>query len=214
MRRFTSLALLIVGLLVLVGGGLARAQDATPGASPSAATGCDVQPRSTDALISLWYNASGTPIATPTSEAAPSPAVLSGAQPADAATAAAVTQTIQRFIACVNAGDFARETALMTDNLAASYGPEQGTTVDQVRAFLASTPEAIATEQAATLASTTPPVVLPDGRVSVEVTINDPTAQPAQQVALFILKQVDGSWLLDAFAAPPSSATPAATPGA
>lgn len=71
---------------------------------------CRVEPRSADDLIALWFE-DGTPIAesaTPAGAAAITEVSVPVGTPADAATMAAVTDTMREIFGCFAAGDVAR----------------------------------------------------------------------------------------------------------
>ena len=126
------------------------AQDATPGAGAMAfpitpdPEQCVVEPRSTDELLALWYTPEGSPVpaATPTWGAQTTSLTLTVGPPADEATRSEVADAVSEVFACFAAGDFARATALFTDDLVRSFGGEPGTTAEDARAFLEATPEA------------------------------------------------------------------------
>ena len=128
----------------------AAAQDATPEAgamafpiTPDPAT-CQVEPRSTDELLALWYTPEGSPVpaATPTWGAQTTSLTLTVGPPADEATAGEVVSAVSEIFGCFAAGDFPRATALFTDDLVRSFGGEPGTTAEDARAFLEATPVA------------------------------------------------------------------------
>jgi hypothetical protein len=126
------------------------AQDATPEAGAMAfpftpdPAACQVEPRSTDELLSLWYTPEGSPVpaATPTWGAQTTSLTLPVGPPADEATASEVVSTVSEVFGCFAAGDFPRATALFTEDLVRGFGGEPGTTAEEARAFLETTPEA------------------------------------------------------------------------
>ena len=209
-QRFAFLAVLIAAIAGLASGGIVHAQESTP----SAASACAAEPRSADELIAIWYGANGTPVAVPADEAKPDPSVLAAASVADADAAAAIRETTDGFLACGNAGDFARELSFVTDDLALTFGPGPGMAEADARAALAATPRAVPDDQAVTLVSIENPVVMPDGRIVARVTVNYPAGLPSSQTSLLFFKEVDGVWLVDGFydiaATPDTPATPLA----
>src|SRR3712207_6168231 len=124
------------------------AQDATPEAGAMAfpiapdPAACQVEPRSADELLALWYTPEGSPVpaATPTWGAQTTSLTLPVGPPADEATASEVANTVGEVFSCFAAGDFPRATALFSDDLVRSFGGEPGTTVEDARAFLEATP--------------------------------------------------------------------------
>jgi ketosteroid isomerase-like protein len=141
------------GLAVLLGVGLTAplmAQDATPEVGMLAfpitpdPTTCQVEPRSTDELLALWYTPEGSPVpaATPTWGAQTTSLTLPVGPPADEATANEVVTAVTVIFGCFAAGDFPRATALFTEDLVRSFGGEPGTTAEEARAFLEATPMA------------------------------------------------------------------------
>jgi ketosteroid isomerase-like protein len=137
-------------VLALVVSAPVAAQDATPAGgamtfpiTPDPAA-CQVEPRSTDELLALWYTPEGSPVpaATPTWGAQTTSLTLPVGAPADEATASEVISAVSEVFSCFAAGDFARATALFSDDLVRSFGGEPGTTVEDARAFLEATPAA------------------------------------------------------------------------
>jgi hypothetical protein len=206
LRRFAPFALALAALASLLAAAPTRAQEA----SPAAGAGCTIAPRSTESLLALWFGPGGTPAATPTAAPAPD---LAGAVPADAATATAIRQTVEGLIACVNAGDYGRYYAYLTDNVAAQFGPEPGAREADARTFL-TTPQPLPADKRQTVVAVEDVVVLADGRAAARVTVDDPTQNPARQTALVTFRQVGGQWLVDGFSPEPGTGTPVATPGA
>ena len=140
----------LVAFLAAVMAAPAVAQDATPQPgemvfpiTPDPAA-CQVEPRSTDELLALWYTPEGSPVpaATPTWGAQTTSLTLPVGPPADEATATEVVGTVSEVFGCFAAGDFPRATALFTEDLVRSFGGEPGTTVEEARAFLEAAPEA------------------------------------------------------------------------
>ena len=142
----TSLALVLIAGISPP----SAAQDATPAAgamgfpiTPDPA-GCQVEPRSADELLALWYTPEGSPVpaATPTWGAQTTSLTLTVGPPADEATASEVVRVVSEIFGCFAAGDFPRATALFTDDLVRGFGGEPGTTAEEARAFLEATPQA------------------------------------------------------------------------
>jgi hypothetical protein len=212
----TTLALATV--LATAGSGLA--QEATPdaGARPAAPTACTAEPRDIDAMLALWFDPAGAPVATPTRTAAVTDdSMLPQGTRVDAETEAAITETTENFIYCIEvAGQNARGFSFVTDNLLAQLGPDlsnpEQDSPDEVRAALeqqlAGTPIA-----GAVLSPRMPPLagprkarLLDDGRVGAIWSFSG-------NRVFFLYVHEGDRWLLDdwiAIVEPP--ATPAATP--
>jgi hypothetical protein len=145
------LAALSFTLALTVGVGTPiAAQEATPTASADAfpltpdPDACQVEPRSTDELLALWYTPEGSPVpaATPTWGAQTTSLTLPVGPPADEATMSEVVSAVNEIFNCFAAGDFARATSLFTEDLVRSFGGEPGTTAEDARAFLEAPPAA------------------------------------------------------------------------
>jgi hypothetical protein len=201
------LALLVVAIAALAMPLVARAQDATPVASPVAspfAPGpeeCTGDPITLDRLTQLV----GTPVAGVESEASPvaspTPFVMPEGEAADEATIAAITATIRGYLACLNAGDLARALALYSDQglrdlFAGAIA--NGATAEQILDSLG-TPQSLPEDQRNLLYGVDDVRVLPDGRVAALI-IGDNLAEPGPPgPALIYFSQVDGRWLIDGF---------------
>jgi hypothetical protein len=177
------------------------AQDATPaaGAMPFPITpdpaGCQVEPRSADELLALWYTPEGSPVpaATPTWGAQTTSLTLTVGPPADEGTAAEVTRTVSEVFNCFAAGDFPRATALFTEDLIRSFGGEPGTTAEDARAFLEATPIADPEGQPGeTIVAITDVMDLGDGRVGAFVV----TGSAEQLDTVYLILEREGDRLL------------------
>jgi hypothetical protein len=179
------------------------AQDATPAAGAAAfpieadPAACQVEPRSTDELLALWYTPEGSPVpaATPTWGAQTTSLTLTVGPPADEATRSEVVDAVSEVFGCFAAGDFARATALFTDDLVRSFGGEPGTTVEDARAFLEATPAAgmeVAEEER--VIAITDVMDLGDGRVGAFVV--DESGGELDTVYAIFERQED-RWLVD-----------------
>jgi hypothetical protein len=194
------------GLAVLLGCGAAApvfAQEATPAAgamlfpiSPDPAA-CQIAPRSTDELLSLWYTPEGSPVpaATPTVADQATSFTLPVGPPADEATAREVVSAVSEIFACFAAGDFPRATAHFTEDLVRGFGGEPGTSVEEARAFLEAPPEAGMEGNAGdTVIAITDVMDLGDGRVGAFVV--DQSGVQLDTVYAIFERQVD-RWLAD-----------------
>jgi hypothetical protein len=129
-------------------------------------TACQVDPRSTDEVIALWYGTEGSPPA-----AAESPRQVDGADSvpipvgsaADAATVAEITATVTEVFACFAAGDFPRALALFTDELVRGFGPMGP--VEETRAFLEAVSEPRPAEEIDLIIAVSDVMALADGRI-------------------------------------------------
>ena len=167
MVRFAILVTVICGLLV-AGLGTAFAQEASPVASPVAGIACTGEPRSADDLLALWYAPDGTPIgswATPVADEELTEITIPIGAPADDATTAAVTAVVEEVFACFDAGDSLRAFALFTDDLAAMFGPEPGTSFEDAQAFVTAPAEPAPPGEESEIVAVTNAVTLADGRV-------------------------------------------------
>lgn len=173
LRRLAALALplLVAGSAIVP----VAAQEATPDAgqgrfpiTPDPAL-CQVEPRDAEALLAVWYRSEGTPVpaASPVAVVVTDAAALTiplGPR-AEAATVAAVTETVVELFSCFAAGDFPRAAALLTDDVARAFGPEAGTPIEEARAFLEATPTAEGQGEVSRILAITDVMVLDDGRV-------------------------------------------------
>ncbi|MFL5534045.1 MAG: hypothetical protein ACJ8BC_18960 [Gemmatimonadales bacterium] len=188
----------------------AGAQDGTPAvvASPPPAgvtipdpAECDVTPRS---IAEFEQIAATPPAPVPNAEQRfskpgnePRPWTMPAGTPADDATITAVTATLREALACLNAGDFLRFTALFSDEM-----------IDILFTISPLPPEAIPSLAASPVPS--PPDqwlgylrvhdvrILPDGRVAGLGDNYDPTEPPygmGTDFAIFV--NVGDQWLID-----------------
>ena len=200
------------------------AQDATPASgSSNTPVSCDAEPRAIEELVSLWFDESGAPAATPAvaMQMMDEASLPDGAKP-DEADLAQIDEVTRQFVYCMNiAGQYARGLNLVTDTLASQGGPDTTNpdldTPEEVQALLegqlAGTPipgSATAARLPA-LAGPRKPRLLEDGRVGAIWSIGGDR--------IFILyKNEDGKWLIDeeidlidpVAGTPTADATPAA----
>ena len=202
MGRLVALVIALCSL-ALIGPVRAFAQDATPAAMAGEAPdpeACQVEPRSADELIALWYqeDEAGTPVlATPEVTPAASVPVPLG-EPADAETVEAVTATVHEVFACFNAGDFGRALSLFSENLVLAFGPSPEETPEDVRAFVEGPTQPAPTEQRIRLLAVTDVSVTANGRAAAFVVSDDPTVPPAgPETALVYFVEEGGRWLVD-----------------
>jgi hypothetical protein len=212
MRRMTFLCLVVALVLAMLGGGVriapALAQDATP---EPAASGfplvpdpalCQVEPRSTDELVEIWFHegapsaAEATPdaaAATPVDQQTVTEVNIPVGPPAGDAIAAGVTLTVHEVFSCFEAGDFPRATALFTDDLVRQFGPEPGATEEDVIDFLEATPEPAPEDQATDILAVTDVMLLEDGQVRAFVVDSSPDGL---NTAFVIFEHEGARWLV------------------
>jgi hypothetical protein len=170
--RNSVLASLGMALVLMVVGGLgAHAQEATAVPSPMVPDPAlfRAAPRSLTEIQTL--------LATPIPAAAQAPFVEPIGTPADAQTAAAVTETALEIVACGNAGNFLALTALYTgDYLRGQLGGQP--LDDATAALFAATPVAFPPEQRAKLVAVRNISVLAVRRVGVFIDLDDPNGPP------------------------------------
>lgn len=193
--RTLSTALILGGALVL-GGGIAAAQDATPGTvdlSPNPEQ-CTQAPRTLEAIQAI----TATPAAEQTTIEISSAADLPAGEQAPKDAVDGVVATVVENVACFNAGNYLALFGGMTDAYLLTQigeGPYGQAFVDMV----SGTPVALADAQQTQLLDTREFTLYPDGRVGVLVYYKSPSTQSddAVKIDLWIFKEVDGRWLLD-----------------
>lgn len=211
MKVWRTLAMVPLATLLLSGPAAAY-QDENDGTNPRVVSPseCVAEPRATDEVTALLgLDSEGiTPPALPTITAPLG-------QNLGSAETVSVKEAVREILACFNAGDIARASSLMTDN-------------GVIRTYwqLTETPELRSTAQERIgtavprpapaqirLVTVTDVSVLPDGRASAFVVINDPAApQPGPETLLFYFLNQDGKWLLDDWIDFSIAAVPASTP--
>jgi hypothetical protein len=184
--------------VLLAGAVLAEAAAAAAGPvfpiTPDPAA-CQVDPRSIDEVLALWYGAEGSPPA-----AAPLPRQAEDADSvsipvgsaADAATVAEITATVTEVFACFAAGDVPRALALFTDELVRGFGPMGP--VEEARAFLEAVPEPGPAEEMDLIIAVTDVMALADGRIGAFVVTQ---GEEGADVGYVIFAHPGDRWLLD-----------------
>ena len=195
--RRCSFGVLIVLSLIMTGlfHTATLAQDAPSQIGPviPPASSCMVEPRTVEELQALFANATpGDPVAAETTAT-----ILLG-EPADALASQHVTAVIHQAVACLNAGDFGRFFALLTDHGIVTIFP-----------WVA---ELLATEEsAADVMAVNPPLAeyrqtilgigsilrLPDGSYSAVLVELDPNAGEQPTALYLVLVETDGVWRID-----------------
>jgi hypothetical protein len=203
MRRLFVVVVVVMSVLGL--GRVAGAQEgtavATPGPHPAMPGGpCTVEPRSAEELIALWYrDEGGTPVrATPEAAAAVTSVPAPLGEPVDRATADAVEATVREVINCTNLGELGRAFGLFSENLIRQFGPEEGETPEDVRAFLAAPPEPLPEAEQTRVIAVTDVSTTADGRVAAFVVSDDPTFPPeGPETELIYFVREGDRWLID-----------------
>jgi hypothetical protein len=195
-RRFSFgvLIALTLGMTGLFQAGT-LAQDAPSQIGPviPPAADCTVEPRTAAELVALFAGATpADPMPVTTT------ATINLGEPADAASAQQVTALIHQAVACLNAGDFGRFFALLTDHAIVTIFPwiaeEMATEESATQAMVPNPP---ATEFLTTILGIGSITLLQDGSYSAVLVQLDPNA--GEQPTALILKVVeeDGVWRID-----------------
>ncbi len=211
MKVWRTLAIVPLATFMLAGPAAAY-QDENDGTNPRVVspTECVAEPRATDQVAELLGLAGEgiTPPALPTITA-PLGQNLSTEQ------SIPIKEAAREILACFNAGDIARASALMTDNgVIRTYWqltetPESRATAQERIGTAVPRPEPAQIR----LVTVTDISELPDGRAIAFVVINDPAApQPGPETLLFYFLHKDGTWLLDDWVDFSIAAVPASTP--
>lgn len=210
------LSILVFALLALLTGGLATvaAQDASPVAGldfPDPAD-CTVEPRTEEELRALMREAAATPVGGASPVATPASAVPSDGDPADEQTVAEINATWRGFIACINANDFPRVFALISDDkLRRDFVQDfaAGETEESMIAFFMATPVELEPDVRAPFIPLTDVRVLADGRISAV----GPGESGQGEVLIFV--EEGDRWMVDdQFDLQPGGTPEAATPAA
>lgn len=210
MKVWRTLAVASLATTVLAGSAAAY-QDDNDGTNPRVVSPseCVAEPRAVEQLAELLaLDGEGVP-------APPWPTITAPlGENLGSSESIPIKEAVREILACFNAGDIARASALMTDNGA-------------IRTYwqLTETPElrAQARERVGTPVPRPEPAqirqvtvtdisLLPDGRAIAFVVINDPAApQPGPETLLFYFLNQDGTWLLDDWVDFSIAAVPAST---
>lgn len=170
--------------------GLVAAQDGTPEAQNRIPTAeeCQIEPRTVDELVGLLSPAEGAD-----DEAARlnDISVPLGAR-ADAEMSDAINRTARELVACINANDLLRVSALFTDRaVAQALGP-----TPEDPSGLSDAPTPAAPEDQTRLLAVTDASVLEDGRAAAFIVVNDPARPPGGAETLLLLFSEEGDRLL------------------
>ena len=200
----------IVGILVaLLLVPVVRAQPASPAASPVPfpTVACTVDPLPFDDFIAYTVAPPGITVSTLMGTPVSTPNPPTGGTAASEEVVVAVTATLQQMVACVNAGDTQRLFTLYSDAFLSEFLGGIATLNDdfdeaEVRQeFGNATPVPIPPDQAVRLDAVDDVRLLPDGRVSAVIRVNDDRN-------LIIFAETGGRYLLDYSYELPDAATP------
>jgi hypothetical protein len=195
--RRSALGLALVFSLFILQSGVAgtNAQDVPSQIGPFTpqASACTVDPRTADELLVIFATAS--PV---------DPVTMNGAvtivmgEPADPVSAQHVTSTIHQAFACLNAGDYGRFLALMSEQVIITNFPWVAEMLaDEASAAEAMTPQPPEEEYRQTILGIGSIAQLPDGRYSAVVVGIDPSGGDAPFALYLVLAENDGIWLID-----------------
>ncbi len=202
--RVLSTAVLLGGML-LMGGGVAAAQEATPGGvdlSPNPDQ-CTQTPRTLEEIQAI----AGTPAPKGAGEATaaalnanPQHVDLPTGKPAPKEAIDGIVETIVQNVACYNAGDYLAGFGGVTEAFLQSQVGVALFDQDFIDTITA-TPQALPEDLQTQLLDTRDFTLYDDGRVGVLVYYKSPTPQPegidGLEIDLWIFEKVDGRWLLD-----------------
>lgn len=202
MPRARVVVLMLLSLMLR--GPASSAQDAAPVSTsrPTDPAACQVTPRAIPLYEALALLPAGTP--SPDEDPPDPPATVPTGQPADEATVAAVSATMREYTACLNAGDYRRLFALVTDDYLRGFFATVAEIANAFRAppalavltFTAGSPLPRAEQVWITVESIENVRVLADGRVGAIVVVRDPTRDPEISTGVALFEQVEGRWLL------------------
>jgi hypothetical protein len=188
------LGLATIAILAIDTAPIVTARDATPTAMSFPVTpdpaDCVVAPRALEEVVAI----AATPALISVVDQA-TPFVPPAGEQANAATTAAVTETIYQVFACANAGDPLRFASLYTDRfLGFFFG---GVPAEDVEGFLALPPQSLPPDQQRIIRDIGEVQMLPDGRAGVVIVLDEPDDPRSEEPDYVILQQVDGRWLID-----------------
>lgn len=190
--RAVRFVILLVVVLAAVPAIVASAQDATPPARPEvpAPEACTVEPRTPEELEAI---ASGSTSSFATPALTDVPFGAPDGEAADAETAAAFTAVIHESWACLNAGDWPRFFALLTeDEMRQGFGPD-------ILALGSLPPAPFPADQQTAVYAILDIEVLPDGRVGAFVVIDGPSDPLPVEVNYQIAVETEDGWRIDDF---------------
>ena len=193
--RRSILGALLALLFVLTGlfHTAALAQDAPSQIGPMTppASACMVEPRTAEELVALF--------AIPTDPIpASTTATIALGKPADAAASQQVTELIFQAIACLNAGDFGRFFALLTDHAIVTIFPwvaDELATKESATQVMA--PDPVPAQYMQTILGIGSISLLPDGSYSAALVVLDPNAGEQPTALILNVVENDEVWRID-----------------
>jgi hypothetical protein len=204
-------AALALSLTLTVAITAASAERATPAVYPITPdpAACIVAPVDVDALLGHL----ATPVAG--TVGTPAPGAVPVGQPADAATSAAVAETLYDVFACANAGDLRRVVALFSADFQRVFFA--GVPPADLAAILALPPAPLPGAERRIIRAIGEVQLLADGRAGVTIVLDEPDDPRREEPDYALLVWNGERWLVDAIhedtgIVPP--ATPGATPAA
>jgi hypothetical protein len=197
-------AFLVVAVvfLVLLGArspvvGAVNAQ-ATPAATPAA--GCEVQPRTIGGINEIGAPG-GTPVGNETLNDDAAPYVKPEGIPASQDALDGVTDSLQEFVACINAGDYLRFLSLFSDDFLRRYSRDIALPLDPDD--LVQTPSPVPDDERASILSIEDVIEFSDGSVNALVIASGPDEDGLPEtIAIEFALSYDAdreSWLIDEF---------------
>jgi ketosteroid isomerase-like protein len=174
--------------------GTAASTPTSLAAVPSPAE-CRVEPRPLAAVLALFATPGATPAHRVVDGTVVYPPDLPAGFPADAATVAAVTAVWREFYACVNAGDFLRQAALVSEDgirLRYAHADVQGLAL-----AVAGDGTPVPADRQAFARPLYEVRVLEDGRVGALIDVGDPAAPEYEGRNHVIFVEEGGRWLID-----------------
>ena len=191
-------AVLVTAFLALGASGIA-AQDGTPEGSSRviAPEECQVEPRSAAAVAEILDSAGEA------ADVVQTPLPIPLGRPADPETKAEINALGRELIACFNAGDLLRATALMSDaGVRSFFNVDADIQVDvaAVQSGLETPPTPFPANDQSRLIAVTDISVLDDDRVGAFIVFNDPLNPPRGPATLLMLLAPEGDgWVVDDF---------------
>lgn len=157
--------------------------------------GCTVTRRSYDEISALFAGV------TATEQVLPAEITIPTGKPADAATVASVRATVNRIIACFNAGDIGKVLANFTPEAIVAIFPWLGQELadhpEQARAEYDAL-QPVSAESWQHVVAITDIVALPDGRIGALLVNDDPQSERPRPEAIYLILVADGDgWLID-----------------
>ena len=184
--RFAALAMMVVLAVVGMTAGVASAQDATPTATECVSPGVAMEDMASPEAMEDMASPEAMEEMT-----APEATPLPEGQPADEGTSAAITATLENYVACFNAGAESGDPGLYVGLESENYIASQGFSSPQERVE-----SEMGSDFTAELLSVSNPLTYDDGRVSADIAIVL-NGHWYQELRSFLVQSGD-IWLYDA----------------